>query len=74
MRCGFQESILIVAGYVALPRGGWQNLRRVMKQGAVIATLGVIAWALLSIYFAATGRFQIFRDLIVSTSLDYAAG
>lgn len=65
--------LLLAAAHVAFPLDG-SNRRRALAEVGVIAGVGALAWALLFGYFAATGRFQIFRAMMIGFNLDYAAG
>jgi len=64
--------MLLVPTYALLSDG--HNLRsKRIKQAVVILLLIGGAWFCLFGYFALTGRFSIFRDLLISNALDYAA-
>ncbi len=71
--------MLLAIAYVAFPppneEGRYRppRRRRALTDVAVIATVGLGVWALVTGYFAATGRFEIFREMMTGTSLDYAA-
>ncbi|MDQ3684133.1 MAG: hypothetical protein M3430_00835 [Acidobacteriota bacterium] len=59
--------------HVAFPPPGDGGRRRAALDVVTIAAVGVGVWALVSGYFAATGRFEIFREMMTGASLDYAA-
>jgi hypothetical protein len=63
----------VIFVYVVFSDGVQSNFIRRLKQAAMIAGIGVAGWLLMFFYFGATGRFAIFKDLLVSNSLDYAA-
>lgn len=66
--------LLLAVIHVAFPIPGRQDVgrRRALIDVAVIAAVGVGAWALVTGYFAATGRFDVFREMMIDSSLAYA--
>lgn len=66
--------MLLAIVHVAFPPSERGERRSALVDVAVIAAVGISVWGLVTGYFAATGRFEIFREIIIGTSLDYAAG
>ncbi len=68
--------MLLAIVHVAFPSSDQQEGRRrsALVDVAVVATVGIGVWGLVTGYFAATGRFEIFREVMTGTSLDYAVG
>ncbi len=62
--------------HVAFPSSDQHEGRRrsALADVAVIAAVGIGIWVGVIGYFAATGRFEIFREMMIGTSLDYATG
>lgn len=65
--------MLLAIVHVLLPPPGEHGRQRALADVAVIGGVGVGVWLLVSGYFAATGRFEIFREVMTGVSLDYAA-
>lgn len=65
--------LLLALAHVLFPPPGDQGRRRALVDVAVVAAVGVVVWALVSVYFTVTGRLEIFREVLVGRSLEYAA-
>ena len=68
--------LLLGIVHVAFPPAAEPGGRRrgALVDVAVVAAIGVGVWGLVTGYFAVTGRFEIFREILTGTSLDYAVG
>jgi len=70
--CPMLLAMVHIAFPTAEPQCGSRR-RGALIDVAVVAAVGVGVWGLVTSYFALTGRFEIFREILTGRSLDYAA-
>lgn len=67
--------MLLAIAHIAFPPSDQHEGRRrgALIDVVVIGAVGIGVWGGVTGYFAATGRFEIFREIMIGTSLDYAS-
>jgi len=65
-------AVFLMCAHVAFPHGGAANRKKALTDALLIGAVGAISWILMFGYFAATNRFEIFYDTIVSYNSYYS--
>lgn len=65
-------AIFLAGAHLAFPPGSTKNRKKALTDVLIMLAVGAVGWMLMFGYFAATGRFEIFYQTIVSYNSHYS--